>query len=179
MSANYSGTKKSLKSKTGTVSRRATGYLQSLPPNLLAASSILQFISCFPLIELGFFNLEINSASRLVFFLLFIIFSVIQILSFKSLGNYYSTDIMLYKNHKLIKTGIYKFIRHPQYFSQILADMFVGIALLSMPVVLLTLLCTLPLLILRAKKEEEMLSAHFTSEFNDYKKKSGFFIPFL
>jgi protein-S-isoprenylcysteine O-methyltransferase Ste14 len=120
-----------------------------------------------------------DDATRLIFFTLFILFSVTQIKSYKSLGASYSTDILIYKNHKLVNNDFYKFIRHPQYLSQILADLCIGVTLLSSPVIILTLIVVFPLLILRGKKEEEFLSSQFKKEFDNYKKKTGFFLPFL
>lgn len=179
MSANYAGSQKSLKGKMGLVARRATGWLQTVPPNVLAISTLLQFLGCFPIIDTWFLGFTPDTPVRILFFLLFLLFSFIQIRSYKTLSENYSTDIMIYKNHRLVKKEFYKIIRHPQYLSQLLADLCVGVALLSTPVIILTLLASLPLLILRAKKEEEMLVSHFKEEFNSYKKSTGFFLPFI
>lgn len=179
MSANYAGSQKSLKGKMGLVSRRASGWLQSVPPNVLAISTLLQFLGCFPIIDPWFLSYTPNDAVRILFFALFILFSFTQIRSYKTLKECYSTDILIYKNHRLVKNGLYKFIRHPQYLSQLLADLCVGVALLSSPVIILTLVTSFPLLLLRAKKEEEMLSSHFKGEFDSYKKNTGFFFPFI
>lgn len=179
MSANYAGSQKSLKGKMGLVARRATGWLQTVPPNVLAISTLLQFLGCFPIIDTWFLGFTPDTPVRILFFLLFLLFSFTQIRSYKTLSENYSTDIMIYKNHRLVKKEFYKIIRHPQYLSQLLADLCVGVALLSTPVIILTLLASLPLLILRAKKEEEMLVSHFKEEFNSYKKSTGFFLPFI
>jgi protein-S-isoprenylcysteine O-methyltransferase Ste14 len=179
MSANYAGSQKSLKGKMGLVARRASGWLQTVPPNVLAVSTLLQFLGCFPIVDTWFFGYTPDAVVRILFFVLFILFSFTQIRSYKTLSESYSTDIMIYKNHRLVKNELYKFIRHPQYLSQLLADLCVGVALLSSPVIILTLVASFPLLILRAKKEEEMLASHFKGEFDSYKKSTGFLIPFI
>ncbi|GAB1348749.1 hypothetical protein MASR1M107_09620 [Ignavibacteriales bacterium] len=177
--ANYSGSQKSFKGKVSAVSRRASGWIQTIPPNVLGISALLQFIGVFPLFDPWFFGMEIQPVIRIIAFALFILFSYTHLRSFKSLGNNYSIEILLYKEHKLVTNGLYGIVRHPQYLSQILADLCVGVALISLPVVLITLLLSLPLLIIRGKKEEEMLQSHFKEEFVTYRKKTGFFIPFL
>ncbi|MBK7865660.1 MAG: isoprenylcysteine carboxylmethyltransferase family protein [Ignavibacteriales bacterium] len=179
MSANYAGSQKSLKGKMGLVARRASGWLQSVPPNVLAFSTLLQFLGCFPIIDTWFLGYTPDSYVRILFFVLFLLFSFTQIRSYKTLKESYSTDMLIYKNHRLVKNELYRFIRHPQYLSQLLADLCVGVALLSSPVIILTLLVGFPLLILRAKKEEEMLASHFKGDFDSYKKSTGFFLPFI
>ncbi len=179
MSANYAGSQKSLKGKMGLVARRASGWLQSVPPNVLAVSTLLQFLGCFPIMDTWFLEYTPSDTVRILFFALFIIFSFTQIRSYKTLSESYSTDILIYKNHRLVKNDLYKLIRHPQYLSQLLADLCIGVVLLSSPVIILTLVAGFPLLILRAKKEEEMLASHFKGEYDTYKKSTGFFIPFI
>ena len=50
---------------------------------------------------------------------------------------------------------------------------------MSFIVVPAVILIELPLFIMRAKKEDELLQKHFGDEFTAYKKRSGFFIPFI
>ena len=176
--ANYSGSKSSLKSKVSAVSKRASGWLQTVPPNVLAISSLLQFAGVFPIVDTWFLP-QPGQTERIIFFLLFLLFSWIQLKSFKTLGNNYSTEIVIFKDHKLVTSGIYSIIRHPQYAGQLLADLFAGLAMLSSPVVILTVFISLPLLVLRAKKEEEFLSITFSEGFTSYRKRSGFFTPWL
>lgn len=70
--------------------------------------------------------------------------------SFKSLGEFYAQDILIFKNHNLITNGFYKYIRHPQYLSQILSDLGVGIAIMGYLIIPMVFLIELPLFILRA-----------------------------
>lgn len=177
--ANYSGSKSSLKSKVSAVARRASGWLQTVPPNILALSSLLQFLGVFPVLNTWFLLPEPGQTLRMIFFLLFVLFSWVQLKSFKLLGSSYSTEIVIFKDHKLVTSGVFSAIRHPQYLSQLLADLFAGLAIMSSPVIILTLFVSLPLLILRGKKEEEMLASNFKDDYESYRKKSGFFLPFI
>lgn len=179
MSSNLSGAKKGMKSKLSNVVKKPTTYLQKIPPNIAALVLILTIAAIF---NLGVFGESIKQEYnylRIIGLVLFIIFSWVQVSSFKALGEFYSQDILIFKNHKLIKLGLYKYLRHPQYFSQILSDLGVGLALMGYLIIPIVIFIEIPLFILRAKAEENLLSAYFNEEFKEYKKKSGFFIPFI
>jgi protein-S-isoprenylcysteine O-methyltransferase len=94
------------------------------------------------------------------------------------LGDSYSQDIVIKKDHKLVTSGPFRFIRHPQYFSQILINIGGTAATLSFVLGALTLI-EIPVYIMRALMEDKLLSKHFKEEFSAYKKKSGFMIPFI
>ena len=116
---------------------------------------------------------------RILGLVMFVVFSWVQVLAYKSLGSSYAQDVVVMKEHKLITTGIYKFIRHPQYLSQLLSDLGAGLALLSYLVVPVVILVEIPLFIMRAAMEDKLLKKHFSNEFPAYKKRSGFMIPFI
>jgi len=79
---------------------------------------------------------------------------------------------------KIITTGIYSIIRHPQYFGAILAHVGISILLSS----LYSLLST-PLIIifnyLISWKEEKELIKEFGKDYEDYKKNVPILIPKL
>lgn len=179
MSANLSAAKKGMKSKLSNVVERPKTYLQKFPPNVSAIVLILTILAIF---NLGVLDSEIKeqfTEIRVIGLIFFILFSWIQVYSFKNLGSYYSQDILIFKGHELKKEGLYKIIRHPQYVSQVLSDLGAGIALLGYLIVPVVLLIEIPLFILRAKSEEKLLSKHFKENFEVYKKKTGFFIPYI
>jgi protein-S-isoprenylcysteine O-methyltransferase Ste14 len=108
----------------------------------------------------------------------YILFSWIQIWAYKSMGENYAQEILIFKDHRLIEKGPFGIVRHPQYISQILLDLGAGIATLSYILIPLALI-ELPLLILRAALEEKLLAKNFKDTFDSYKKKTGFMIPFV
>ncbi len=154
-------------------------YLQKAPPNISAVILIVIILGVF---NIGTFSEEIISqfeTLRIIGLVVFVIFSWLQVWSFKSLGKNYSQEILILKEHELYTKGPYRYIRHPQYISQFLSDLCAGIALCSYIAVPLVLLFELPLFILRAKEEEKLLYKHFEEEFSGYKSKSGFIFPFI
>jgi protein-S-isoprenylcysteine O-methyltransferase len=94
------------------------------------------------------------------------------------LGTNWSDMVVQKKNHKNIKTGPYRLIRHPIYAG------FLGLFLGSVMtigqlrgVVFMGLI--LPGIYLKARWEEKLLSAAFPNEYPAYKKSTKALIPFL
>ena len=119
-----------------------------------------------------------NQTLRIIGLIVYLTFSWIQIWATKVLGDNYSQDIVIKKDHHLITSGPFKFIRHPQYFSQFLLDTAGAVATLSFVLAPLALI-QIPLLFLRASLEDKLLEKHFGENFRNYKKKSGMFFPFV
>ncbi len=179
MFSNASGAKKGFKKKISGIVEKPVTYLQKIPPNISALILLLVVLGVF---QIGTFKIsEMNSQIiwRISGLVIFVVFSTLEVKAFKSFGKFYTQDIAVLKGQTIITNSYYKFIRHPQYLFQVISDIGAGIALLSYFVVPMVILVELPLFILRAKKEEELLSKHFSDEYGNYKKHSGFFFPFI
>jgi protein-S-isoprenylcysteine O-methyltransferase Ste14 len=179
MTANISGAKKGMKSILSNVVKKPKTYLQTVPPNVAALVFIATIAAIF---NLGVFSDQVKDEYlelRIIGLLFFIIFSWVQVYSFKSLGEFYSQDILIFKKHELIQAGPYKILRHPQYVSQLLSDLGAGVALMGYLIIPLVILIQIPLFVLRARAEDKLLAEYFNEKFDEYKKKSGFFIPFI
>ena len=179
MSANWGGARKGLKTSITKVVERPQTYLQKLPPNIAALVLILTILGVFKIGVLPENYSEKFMTVRVIGLCLFILFSWIQVWAYRSLGKSYAQDIVILKEHKLTTNGPFKFIRHPQYLSQILSDLGAGLALMSFLVIPVVLFLEIPLFILRAMTEEKMLAKYFKEEFSAYKKRSGFILPFI
>jgi protein-S-isoprenylcysteine O-methyltransferase Ste14 len=174
--ANLSGAKLGLKSSLIAVKEKPKTYLQKLPMILSAITLMALILGVF---QVGTMEYKSEFENIRVYGLaIYIIFAWFQIWAYKTLGNNYSQDIIIYKEHKLVTNGAFRFIRHPQYVSQILLDLGGGIATLSYIVVALTLI-EIPFIIMRASLEEKLLEKNFKENFSDYKKRSGFMVPFI
>ncbi|NLT49908.1 MAG: isoprenylcysteine carboxylmethyltransferase family protein [Ignavibacteria bacterium] len=185
--------KQGLKQKLSKVKEKPASFLQSYPPNLAAVLILIFIISFF---GIGVFNSDSTFLQnmfsrnkvdndnfilnlRSIGLLIYIIASWLQIKSIKDMGKFYSQDVLVLNDHSIISSGLFKYIRHPQYLFQILMDLGAGIALLSWIIIPLVVLVEFPLLILRARMEEKLLLKYFPEEYSPYKKKTGFFIPFI
>lgn len=93
------------------------------------------------------------------------------------LGKYYSFFLKIQKDHKFVSNGPYKLIRHPMYTAYILfhtaiflitGNWFIGIIWIGG-------ICLI--LLLRIRKEEELLVETFGDEYVSYKQRTGSLFP--
>ena len=174
--ANFSAAGKGIKSKLSQVTSRPATYLQNTPLYLATLILLSQILGVF---QLGTFEYTTSlDALRITALIFYLCFSWIQIKIMKTLGDSYSQEIVIKKNHLLVTKGFYGYVRHPFYLSQIITDLSAGIALLSWIVLPLAII-QIPLLMLRAKKEDEIFEKYFKEEFKNYKKKTGFIFPYI
>lgn len=174
--ANIGAAKKGVKDKLGISKDKPKTYLQTLPLYLSTITLAVLIVSLFQVGTLEY-KME-NQTLRIIGLIVYLTFSWIQIWATKVLGDNYSQDIVIKKDHHLITSGPFKFIRHPQYFSQFLLDTAGAVATLSFVLAPLALI-QIPLLFLRASLEDKLLEKHFGENFRNYKKKSGMFFPFV
>jgi len=174
--ANVTGAKRGLKSTVSEIKEKPKTFLQKFPPVISMLSLVALILAVFQIGTLDY--LEEYSVIRYVGLAVYLVFSWIQVWSFKTLGDNYSQDIMIKKNHELVTKGPYKIIRHPQYLCQILLDLGATVAT-SGYVIGLFALIEIPIYIMRASMEDKLLAKYFSEKFSDYKKKSGFMIPFI
>jgi protein-S-isoprenylcysteine O-methyltransferase Ste14 len=174
--ANMSGAKKGLHSSITAAKEKPKTYLQKLPL-ILSTITLIAFI--VGLFQFGTISYTGHLQTyRIVGLAFYIVFSWLQIWAYKALGSNYSQDVLIFKDHKLITKGPFKFLRHPQYLSQVFVDLGAGFATLSYIVIPITII-EIPFIILRASLEEKLLEKHFKDDFRNYKSKSGFIIPFI
>ena len=174
--ANIGAAKKGVKDKVGVFKDKPKTYLQSLPLTLSTLALVILIISLFQIATLEY-TAE-NQTIRIIGLFFYLIFSWVQILATKALGDNFSQDIAIKKEHQLVTSGLFKFIRHPQYLSQFLMDIGGAAATLSFVLAPLALI-QIPFLFMRASLEDKLLEKHFGENFRNYKKKSGMFFPFI
>ena len=175
LGANITGAKKGLKSKITVAKEKPQSYLQKVPIMLSTVTLIVLILGIFQVGTIAYTK-EYNIL-RIVALLAYLLFSWIQIWSFKTLGEQYSQEVLIFRTHKIVKKGLYRVIRHPQYLSQIVIDL--GGAFATLSYVLLPLaIIQIPLLILRARFEEKLMEKHLKQDFIDYKNNTGFIFPF-
>lgn len=174
--ANVSSAKKGLKTKITKVKEKPKSYLQTLPVVLSTITLLALILGVFQIGTLAYTN-EVQNI-RIAGLIIYLIFSWLQIWSFKTLGENYSQEMVILREHFLVTKGPFKIIRHPQYLSQILIDLGAAAAVLSY-IILPIAIIEIPFIIMRASFEDKLLLKHFKDSFEEYKKKSGFMIPFI
>lgn len=95
-----------------------------------------------------------------------------------TLWRFYSSTLIIRKDHKLIQHGIYKNIRHPIYSGTILAILAIPLFLSSL-FGFATMALTIPLFLKRIKIEEKLLIDEFGAEYERYRETTKKLIPYF
>ena len=99
--------------------------------------------------------------------------------SIQTLGKYFRTIVLIQRDHDLITTGPYSYLRHPAYTGSLLTLLGIGLCLgnwLSSLVVLATIIAGY---FWRVRVEEKLLREHFGRKYDEYKKHTWAIIPFI
>lgn len=81
-----------------------------------------------------------------------------------------------HRPHKVITTGVYSRVRHPQYLGGLLSHVGISFLLSALYSILSTPLMVL-LIYLMSKKEEQELTREFRDEYENYRKKVPMLVP--
>lgn len=174
--ANYSGARKGVKSKIGAVKEKPKTYLQWLPLTFSTITLLLLIVSVFQIGTIEY--AEEYQIIRYIGLVFYLIFSWVQIWAFRTLGESYTQEIAVLKEHQLITGGPFRIIRHPQYFSQIMLDLGAAAATLSF-ILLPVAVVQIPFLFMRASLEDKLMEKYFGEKWKSYKSKTGSVIPFI
>jgi protein-S-isoprenylcysteine O-methyltransferase Ste14 len=93
-----------------------------------------------------------------------------------ALGRQYSAEVTIQKDHRLITSGPYRWIRHPRYLGVLLLAAGISLAFRSW-IGLAALAPLLAVLLLRIHDEEALLGREFGGEWQAYQKTSWLLIP--
>ncbi len=95
------------------------------------------------------------------------------------LGRFFTVDVAIAADHKLVQSGVYRFVRHPSYTGALLA--FIGFALtLRNWAALIVILVPIGLAFAyRIKVEERVLIAALGARYLDYSRRTKRLLPFI
>ena len=112
-------------------------------------------------------------------FILFILGLVLQGVAEATLGKYYLPSIGTVEDQKIIKNGIYKYIRHPGYLGEILIFFGLGFVTYSILGILGAFIVSLMVYFGEVVPEEEYMLEKFGKEYEEYMKETFRFIPYI
>lgn len=92
---------------------------------------------------------------------------MIRLLALRELGSQYSALLTIQADHRLIQTGLYRRIRHPFYLGQVVAEPGIMLALRS-PLAILIVAASVPFVVKRMNREEQILLDHFGDSYRSY-----------
>jgi protein-S-isoprenylcysteine O-methyltransferase Ste14 len=92
---------------------------------------------------------------------------MLRLLALRELGSQYSALLTIQADHRLIQTGLYRRIRHPFYLGQVVAEPGIMLALRS-PLAILIVAASVPFVVKRMNREEQILLDHFGDNYRSY-----------
>jgi len=142
---------------------------------LVFAVALLVTALDFVLVQKMIYRFDKVNAGGLI---LFVIGVFLRLIGRITLGRYYSYGLRTLPDHKLVKHGVYRYIRHPISLAAIIYS--VGIPLFFSSLYgFLIMLGLIPLILYRTGIEEEMLIEKFGDEYREYMKETKRLIPFI
>jgi protein-S-isoprenylcysteine O-methyltransferase Ste14 len=99
--------------------------------------------------------------------------------SFRALGRQWRFDAGLNADHELVRSGMYKIIRHPIYLSMIALMLGTGFLRSSLPVLAIAVVVSLIGTEIRVRLEDRLLASRFGEQFTTYQNRVPAYIPFV
>jgi protein-S-isoprenylcysteine O-methyltransferase Ste14 len=108
---------------------------------------------------------------------LIILGSVLFVWARRTLGNFYSGHVSVIESQPLIRTGPYRFIRHPAYAGYVLITLGLALGYSSFAGFTAILMLVLPSMIYRIHVEDKLLAGHFGKQFENYARRTKRLLP--
>ncbi len=109
--------------------------------------------------------------------LLIVIGEVIRWSAVLTLKKYFTVDVKILDDHKLIRSGPFKYVRHPSYLGLLIAVLGLGITMVNWLSTIVIFVPHLIVILLRINEEETALEERFGCEYQDYQKQTKRLIP--
>jgi protein-S-isoprenylcysteine O-methyltransferase Ste14 len=132
--------------------------------------TIILFITLGILVRktgIGFIKIYIEPVHYSGIFLI-ILGIIIRWIAIHKLKSMFTVDVSIQKGHKIVKSGIYKIIRHPAYLGSLLSFLGLGIALVNWLSIIIIFVPILIAFVNRIYIEEKVLCDEFGEEYLNY-----------
>ena len=127
----------------------------------------------FPLLDIYFslfntFKFEVPYFIKIISIIILFLDTIIFYLSHKELSDNCSPFVEIKEKQKLIKTGIYQYIRHPMYLSMWIFALFQGLVLSNYFIEIFGIITWAYLYFFRIANEEKIMIDTFGKEYEEY-----------
>jgi protein-S-isoprenylcysteine O-methyltransferase Ste14 len=109
--------------------------------------------------------------------LLVIIGSALFVWARRTLGNFYSGHVSVIEGQPLIRSGPYRFIRHPAYAGYLLITLGLALGYSSFAGLTVVLFIVLPCMVYHIYVEDKLLAGYFGVQFEDYARGTKRLLP--
>jgi protein-S-isoprenylcysteine O-methyltransferase Ste14 len=96
-----------------------------------------------------------------------------------TLGTYFTGTVVIKDDHRLIRTGLYRHLRHPAYTGALIAHLGLGLSFLNWFSLALSILPFLVAAMYRIHVEEQALAEAFGEEYRAYSQETKRLVPKL
>ena len=96
-----------------------------------------------------------------------------------TLRKFFTVNVVIQTDHKIIRKGVYRFIRHPSYTGSIISFIGLGIDLCNWVSALVMIVPIIFAFLKRIQFEEKALQSAFGEEYLNYCKESWCLFPFI
>jgi protein-S-isoprenylcysteine O-methyltransferase Ste14 len=103
----------------------------------------------------------------------------IRALAVYTLGRFFTVNVSVAKDHQVVQTGLYRFVRHPSYTGALLTFLGYGLALRSWWSLIALAVPVAVAFAYRIRVEEAALTAGLGAQYSDYAARTKRLIPFV
>jgi protein-S-isoprenylcysteine O-methyltransferase Ste14 len=96
-----------------------------------------------------------------------------------TLGKYFTSTVVIKDDHRLIRAGLYKYLRHPAYTGALVAHLGLGLSFSNWYSLVLSFVPYLVAAVYRIRVEEKALSDAFGVQYLEYSRQTKRLIPKL
>ncbi len=111
--------------------------------------------------------------------LFFLLAAVLSWTARRALGRQWRIDAGLSADHELVTSGPYGFVRHPIYTSMLCLLWATGFILAPWPLLAIATAVFVLGTQMRVRAEDRLLASRFGERFQDYRRRTGAYIPFV
>lgn len=93
------------------------------------------------------------------------------------LGRFFTVNVAIAEDHRLITTGLYRYVRHPSYTGSLLVFFGLGLCMLNYYALAAVFLPICAAFLWRIRIEEQSLRGAFGARYDDYARGTGALLP--
>ncbi len=110
---------------------------------------------------------------------LFLILSgmALRWIAVRQLKHFFTVNVAIREDHRIIREGLYGYIRHPSYTGNLLSFLGLGLALVNWLSLAIIFIPTLAAFLYRMSVEEQALLRQFGEEYRNYQRQTKRLIP--
>ena len=110
---------------------------------------------------------------------LIVIGVVIRWSAVRTLDKYFTVDVTILDDHKLIRSGLFKYVRHPSYLGLLISVLGLGVTMVNWLSTIVMLVPHVVVILLRINEEERALEERFGDDYRAYRHETKRLIPLV